>query len=214
MLIPESDVIRILNQYSIKVTGILHVGAYECEEMEFYHKIGITPSNVIWLEANPIKVEDAKKRRIPNIYNVLIADKDNAQARFNISNNIKSSSMFEFTDTNTNLYSDIVYTEAFIGTSLTIDTFFNLTKNNIPKHNFWVLSINGAEYNALVGGEKCLAFVKAIYVTVGEKDLYKGSTSKSLLNYYLESQGFISVATETSKDLVWRDMLYIRLPYN
>ena len=88
MLIPGADVIRILNHYGIKVTGVLHVGAHECEEMEFYKTLGLTPNDVTWLDAIPQKVDEARAKGMPNVYQALVTDKDDVLIKFNISNNV------------------------------------------------------------------------------------------------------------------------------
>ena len=99
MLIPGADVIRILNHYGIKVTGVLHVGAHECEEMDFYRTLGLTPNDVTWLDAIPQKVEEARAKGMPNVYQALVTDKDDELIKFNISNNVQSSSIFDLVRT-------------------------------------------------------------------------------------------------------------------
>ena len=210
MLIPGEEVIRILNQYGVKVTGVLHLGAHECEELGFYKTLGLTPNDITWLDAIPEKVQMAQAKGIPNVYQALVTDKDDVVTKFNISNNGQSSSIFEF-GTHTTAHPEIVYTGSIVNTSVTIDTFCQIHKIDIPKHNFWTIDIQGAEFKALVGGEKCLAFAKALYLEVNEEEIYKGCTLKPMLDYYLESQGFVCVAYQLwKKDGGWGDAIYIR----
>jgi len=210
MLIQGADVIRVLNHYGIKVTGVLHVGAHECEEMDFYKTLGLTPNDVTWLDALPQKVNEARAKGIPNVYQALVTDKDDVLIKFNISNNNQSSSIFEF-GTHAVAHPEVVYTGSIVTPSVTIDTFCDRYKINIPKHNFWNLDIQGAEFKALVGGEKCLAFVKVLYIEVNEAEIYKGCTLKPTLDYYLESQGFVCVAYQKWKNDGWGDAIYVRM---
>lgn len=210
MLIQGADVIRILNHYGIKVTGVLHVGAHECEEMDFYKTLGLTPNDVTWLDAIPQKVEEARAKGMPNVYQALVTDKDDELIKFNISNNVQSSSIFEL-GTHAVAHPEVVYTESIVAKSITIDTFCDRNKINITKNNFWNLDIQGAEFKALVGGEKCLAFAKVLYLEVNEDELYKGCTLKPMLDYYLESQGFKCVGQMMCGNTGWGDAIYIRV---
>ena len=49
-------------KYQIKVNGILHIGAHDCEELDSYVKGGCPKDKIIWIEANPEKVDILKKR--------------------------------------------------------------------------------------------------------------------------------------------------------
>jgi len=91
MLIKFSDIYR---KYKLKIKGILHIGAHECEEKNDYEHYKI--SNIHWVEAMNDKVIMMKnKYRDINIYNAVISDKDNEEVEFNISNNGQSSSILE-----------------------------------------------------------------------------------------------------------------------
>lgn len=211
MLFQRTDVIRILNHYGINVTGVLHIGAHNCEELEFYQSLGLTSNDVTWIDAIQAKVDEAKQKGIPNVYQGLITDKDNVLTEFNISNNAQSSSIYELGDIHKTEHPEVEYTGSIVSPSVTIDTFCERYKIDITKMNFWNLDIQGAEFKALVGGEKCLAFAKVLYLEVNEKEIYKGCTLKPMLDYYLESQGFICVAQQMWKNVGWGDAIYIRI---
>jgi FkbM family methyltransferase len=209
MLIPCQDIIRILNEYKINITGVLHIGAHECEEMTIYQEMGISANNIIWLDAISKKVEEAKQRGIPNIYQAVVTDQDDVLTQFNISNNFQSSSILEL-GTHKTTYPDIVYTETFTSPSVTVDTFFERNNLDSSKHNFWNMDIQGAEYKALVGGEKSLKFAKVLYLEVNKQELYKGCALKPELDRYLDTQGFVCVSEIMYGNAGWGDALYIR----
>ena len=94
--------------------------------------------------------------------------------------------------------------------STTIDTFFERNKLEIPKYNFWNIDIQGAELKALLGGEICLKFAKALYLEVNEEELYEGCPLKPALDYYLSSKGFTCVAQVMWGNCGWGDALYVR----
>lgn len=55
------------NYCKIPIKGIIHIGAYTCEEQDAYNSIGIYKDRVIWLEAQTEKVEEMKNYAYNNI---------------------------------------------------------------------------------------------------------------------------------------------------
>ena len=82
MLIPFQFLI---DKIGIKVRGILHIGAHECEEIGDYIRYGVPMDNIYWVEAMANKV-DLMKRRIPSlkIFQAVICDVDNESISFDI----------------------------------------------------------------------------------------------------------------------------------
>ena len=96
MLITNNEVIGILCEKKINVVGAFHLGAHDCEELPFYNQLGLKKEDIIWIDAINSKVIEATNRGIPNVYNAVITDKDDAEVTFNVSNNVQSSSVLEF----------------------------------------------------------------------------------------------------------------------
>ena len=48
----------------VPITGVLHIGAARCEELEAYRKCGLTNDKIIWIEANPEQIEKVKKTAV------------------------------------------------------------------------------------------------------------------------------------------------------
>lgn len=93
MLITFSEIVGMLRNNKINVTGAFHIGAHECEELSFYRQLGINNEDIIWIDAINSKVIQATNRGIPNVYNAVITDKDDDFVTFNVSNNVQSSSV-------------------------------------------------------------------------------------------------------------------------
>ena len=53
MLIPFHKIVPFLAARGIRVQGVLHIGAHECEELKDYVAQGVPASSVDWIEANP-----------------------------------------------------------------------------------------------------------------------------------------------------------------
>jgi len=60
MLIGFSEINTQLSLYNITLTGVLHLGAHECEELGFYHQMGLANSDIIWIDANQSKVSASR----------------------------------------------------------------------------------------------------------------------------------------------------------
>jgi FkbM family methyltransferase len=209
MLIKENIIKSILSKYGIQITGALHVGAHECEEMLFYTScLNITQNNVLWLEAMKNKVIENKNRGIPNVYNAVISDKDDEEIIFNISNNGQSSSILEF-GTHKVEHPEVKYIEHINMKTITIDTFMKNNNLDPSKYNFWNFDIQGAELLALKGADNAIKYAKAIYLEVNEKELYKGCALIGEIDIYLKEKGFERVLTEMTCHK-WGDALYVR----
>ena len=123
MLIPADTIINILKERNISVKGALHIGAHECEELEFYKKLGLDQKDVIWIDAIQSKVDEAKARGIPNVFQSVITNKDDEVVTFHVTNNIQSSSLLKF-GSHAIHHPQVHFTGDITLTTTTIDTFF------------------------------------------------------------------------------------------
>lgn len=208
MLIDFKKIELVLLANNINITGALHIGAHECEELSFYKKLELTPTDIIWIDAINSKVIEATNKGIPNVYNAIITDKDNQHITFNISNNVQSSSVFEF-GTHLVEHPGVVYVNKIEGKSLTIDTFFKNNNIDPSKYNFWNFDIQGAELLALKGAVNALQYAKALYLEVNEKELYKGCALLDEIDSYLLQFNFKRILINMTRH-GWGDALYIR----
>jgi FkbM family methyltransferase len=207
MLISFPEINNILISNNITINGAFHIGAHDCEEMAFYNELGLKSNDIVWIDAIPKKVIEATNRGIPNVYNAVITDKDDEDVIFNVSNNGQSSSVLEF-GTHSIEHPWVVYVDKIQQKSITIDTFFE--KNNIDssKYNFWNFDIQGAELMALKGAIQSLHHVKALYLEVNEKELYKNCGLITEIDTFLLQYNFKRVLTNMTQH-GWGDALYI-----
>ena len=186
------------------------MGAHECEELPFYNQLGLTNEDVIWIDAIPAKVSEAKARGIPNVYHAVITDKDDDNIDFHVSNNGQSSSVLEF-GTHSSEHPWVVYIDTLHQKSITLDTFFKRNSLDASKYNFWNFDIQGAELMALRGASDSLTFAKALYLEVNEKELYKGCGQIDEIDTFLASYKFKRVLTKMTSH-GWGDALYVLEP--
>jgi len=210
MLITFEQVKYFLTMRNIPITGIFHVGAHDCEELEAYERNGVPRDSVVWVDAINSKVELAKEKGIPNIFNAVISDKDGVQVEFNVSNNFASSSILEL-GTHLTEHPHVFYTHKLLKNTITIDTFVKEQNIDISKLNFWNFDIQGAELLAIKGGIDSLKHVKALYLEVNEKELYKECALIGELDLYLNAFGFTRELTSMTQH-GWGDALYVKRP--
>ena len=84
-------------KYNIPLTGVLHVGAHDCQEIVIYRdSLNIAPENMIWIDALDVKVKQNIEKGILNAYKAVITDKDDDIVLFKAANNEQSSSIYSF----------------------------------------------------------------------------------------------------------------------
>jgi FkbM family methyltransferase len=167
MLIPFTNLMR---KYRLRIKGIFHVGAHECEEKKYYEKHKIT--NVYWVEAMKDKVQLMKQRyKNINIYQAVITEIDNEEISFNVSNNGESSSILDL-GTHKEKHPHIHYTRQEKYKSKTLKTLIEEEKINMDNVNFLNFDIQGVELKALKGMGDYLNKVDYIYTEINTDYLY------------------------------------------
>ena len=208
MLIPFEQVFYYIQSLGKKITGILHVGAHECEERYDYNRFGISDADIYWVEGNEDKVKLMKGRGIQHIYSALI-DEAERDVIFNITNNGQSSSILDL-ETHAKHYPQIVVSETRAMRTTTLKSLIQQESIPIERCNFWNFDIQGAELLALKGAEEHIQHADFIYLEVNVEKLYKDCALLSEIDTFLAEKGF----ARTGMKLVeqgWGDALYVRL---
>jgi FkbM family methyltransferase len=197
----------LMQQFKMNVTGVLHIGAHECEELKAYNGKGVT--NVYWVEAMQEKVDLMKSRGIQNIFQAVIDEEDGKSVTFNITNNGQSSSILEF-GSHAKSHPQVHVTKRVPLITSRMDTL--IEQNNIPINtlNFINLDIQGVELRALKSMEKHLNTVDYIYTEVNTEEVYKGCDQMSEIDAYLSTFDFQRVNQNIYKQFGWGDAIYIR----
>jgi FkbM family methyltransferase len=207
MLITVDEVKRVLLANNISVHGSFHVGAHDCEELSVYNHLGIKNEDVVWIDAIPEKVAEARQKGIPNVYNAVITDKDDEDILFNVSNNVQSSSVLEL-GTHLQEHPDVRYVKQIKMKTITIDTFFERNNIDASKYDFWNFDIQGAELMALKGATKSIQYAKVMYLEVNERELYKNCGLITAIDAFLAEYKFKRVLTNMTHS-GWGDAVYI-----
>lgn len=208
MIIDKAKLLNIINAVA-PVTGILHLGAHDCEEMDFYvNDLSLDRQSIYWIDAFQEKVDRAKRLGIPNVYQGVISDKDNETVMFNIANNMQSSSILKF-NTHSISYPSIKYIGQRSLKTSTLDTFIEKQGISMSTCNFWNFDIQGAELLALKGAIKNLVYADYLYLEVNELSLYEDCALLPELNAFLNEIGF-EMVFKTMTHAGWGDAFYVR----
>lgn len=204
MLIPFPFV---LQHCPKQIKGIIHIGAHDCEEQEFYNRAGIFKDKVIWIEAMEDKVDKFKKLEY-NIHNLVVSDTDGDIVRFNITNNGQSSSIFEL-GTHLQHHPSVHVLKTIYKTTTRMDSFIKQQNIDMTEYNFINLDIQGAELKALKGFSNYLKHIDYIYTEVNTEHVYKDCALMSELDAYLKQFGFVRKLTKMTQ-FNWGDALYVK----
>lgn len=208
MIINKDTILSLLATYNITVKGVLHIGAHECEEKEFYNKmLGVEDSRILWIDGNPQKVNEMKAKGIPNLYCAII-DETERDVDFNITGYAQASSLLRLNH-EAGFYKDIKVVKTIRSRTETVPGFFQ-TRGLAPEaYNFWNLDIQGTELHTLRGAKDVLNTCDAIYTEVNCEEVYKGCGLVRDIDALLGEFGFIRVETKWTEKM-WGDALYLK----
>jgi FkbM family methyltransferase len=212
MLIPFQELMKYITSVHLpEVTGILHVGAHNCEEKEQYNKQGIQDAHIFWVEGMEDKVTLMKERGIPHIYHALV-DKEEHDVEFYITNNGQSSSILPL-ETHLQQYPMIKVVETRKAKTTTLHSLIEKEAIPIQKCNFWNLDIQGTELYALIGAKDYINHADYIYIEVNLEHLYKDCPLLPEIDEFLQAKGFVRMASKMVRQ-GWGDAFYVRAQPN
>ncbi len=193
-------------KYKLNITGIIHIGAHECEEIIEYEKY-INRDKILWVEALPDKVIYCKNK-YPNLkIEEAVVSNVNEEVTFNIANNTQASSYLEL-GTCTIIHPEICFINSFKTNTKTMNEILE-NYNNIS-FNFLNMDIQGTELKALKGMEKYLNTIDYIYTEINNEYVYKNCTLINELDEYLKNFNFKRVEIHTY-GIHWGDAFYIKI---
>lgn len=196
---------ELVKKYDIKIKGILHVGAHECEELGDYLNY-IEIDKILWVEGLPDKVEFCRNLHPKLLIEHAVVSDVVETVKFNVSNNGQSSSILDL-GLHKTFHPHVHYVNSF-------ECETQLLKDIIGKYqinfNFLNFDIQGAELKALKGMEPYLPNVDYLYTEVNSDYVYTDCALITELDEYLKGFGLERVETKWCGDFRWGDALYIR----
>ena len=193
---------------------ILHIGAHLGEEAVAYNQNGA--EQIIWFEANEalapaLQTHLTQFQMRQQIVGAALWDSDTT-LNFKITNNLQSSSFFDLED-HAKLYPNITVAEEREIRAHRLDTLLNSSTSPLIFSDFEFINIDtqGAELAILKGMGNYLhqASVKAIYLEVNQRELYKNIPLVEEIDTFLLAHHFFRVKTVMTHE-GWGDAIYIR----
>jgi FkbM family methyltransferase len=202
MLIPVS---QLMEDFNVKPTSILHVGAHLAEEsLEYDKNFNVS---VLWIEAHPKLCLELRKTLNPKtntIVEACVFEKDDELLTLNISSNSQSSSILQL-GTHADTYPDVKVTEKVTVKTKRLDTI--LAGKEIP--DFVNLDIQGVELKALKSLGLLISKVQVIYTEVNKWNVYDGCDIIKDIDDYLKEFGFKRITVRWVFRAGWGDALYV-----
>ena len=203
MLISVEELAR---NWSIRPSGVVHVGAHLGEEASAYQEFSWLP--VTWLEAQPELAQKLQERLHSPAHRVLQAAVWNVNdlvLNLHVASNSQSSSLLEFGSHSAD-YPDINFTREIPVESKRLDAL--IQPSEMP--NFINIDIQGVEMQAIEGLGDLIEKIDYIFVEVNRREVYVDCTKVWDLDEYLAHRGFKRVTTRWYLKQGWGDALYIR----
>jgi len=192
------------------VRGVLHVGAHDGEELNYYKENGI--SDVVFCEANP-KIYKRLVERCQNsdgvkCYNYAICD-HKGEVDFHVTNNDSASSSILNLKVHKHYYPHIYNEETIRVPSITIDELFEMESLQPSRYNLLNIDIQGAELLAMKGMKNYLTSCDYVYSEVNFEELYEGCGLMSDIDLYLSQFGFSRITVAETRS-GFGDALYAK----
>ena len=210
MIIPMS---RLVAEFGVRPTAVLHVGAHLGEEAAAYANAGV--ERVLWVEANPHLMEALIGSIEPYpgqlAVNAAVSDTDDGAATLHLCTFSMASSLLAPKE-HLVTYPGMHYPTDLPVTTVTIDTLLAREGCEPDAFDFLNIDIEGAELLAFRGAEKTLPHLRWIYLEVNTREMYEGCAMVGDVDAYLGERGFERVATaDEGWDHGFADALYVRV---
>jgi len=193
--------------------GVIHVGASEAEERDWYYTRGFEP--VYWVEADPNKIFKIQDniREYENQYciNAAISNTEEVVDFYITSNDGVSSSLMkpnlrpEIYDNQTHVVSEIIQVR-----TKTLKQVIEEYSIDMVDINFLSLDIEGSELNALISLGDLITNFEFIQCEYHTHENYIGCPMLSELVDYMKDFGFEVIGKEDSGE-EWGDVLFKKM---
>lgn len=207
------DLAGLCQRHGIDITGLIHLGAHEGDEIGSYRAIGAFP--VAFVEAHP-DIYPRLVARLVGYENVsaihaAITDRD-GPVTLHLSSDDQSSSVLPLAE-----IERLIPTTVGSGTievpGRSLDSLFAELRadgNPVARANLLVSDIQGAELLALQGAEATLPQFDAIVLELNFDELYEGGAQVEEIDDFMSEHSFARVATISAWHPSWSDAFYVR----
>jgi FkbM family methyltransferase len=182
---------RAEHSYLRKIQGLIHIGANEGQERDFYAAFGL---DVLWIEPIPEVFAELRRNlsKFPKqrALNYLVTDEDGKKYELHIADNSGASSSILDLAEHTKMYPHIAYKDTITLSSATLISILDAERIDIRQFDAMVLDTQGSELKILRGAASLLSNFKFIKVEVPDFESYSGCCQIGELSAFMSSSGF------------------------
>jgi FkbM family methyltransferase len=179
------------NSHLRKSRGIIHIGANEGQEREFYASFGLA---VLWIEPIPDVFYELKRNisEYPKqqALNYLVAIEDGKEYKLHVADNSGASSSILELAKHTSMYPEIAYTGAITLRGATLNSILETERIDVRNFDAMVLDTQGSELKILQGAVSLLRNFKFIKVEVPDFEAYSRCCQIDELTRFMSLHGF------------------------
>jgi FkbM family methyltransferase len=198
------DFNKLIKKYSLKINGVIHIGAHCGEEHKFYLKNNI--KHIVYFEPDPntfIKLE----KNVSNsaiLYNLALGNKTGV-FEFNVSSNGGASSSILKPKKHLIRHPKVQFNEKININMVKLDDI----QFDRSSYNFINIDVQGYELEVFKGGCETLKNIDYVMTEVNRDEVYEDCAQIGEIDKYLNNLGFERVET-TWDGGIWGDAFYIK----
>jgi FkbM family methyltransferase len=174
-----------------RARGVIHIGANDGQERDFYAKNGL---EVLWIEALPEVFDrlQANLKDFPQQQAVcaLVTDVTDEEVEFHVANNSQHSSSLFPMQAHKILFPDIEFTHTVKLRTIKLADLLEREGVRLDRYDTLVLDVQGAELLVLRGAGRCLHHFQFVMLEAADCQAYQGACLLGELDVYLKQQGF------------------------
>ena len=192
--------------YLRQCKGILHIGANTGGEANYYSSLG---KRVVWIEGDPevfnVLLKNIELHKDQEAICALLSDKQELSTFYIADNNGLSSSVHQILEVDNHWKIKMVSTKL-----LKTEIFDNLAISKVSDLDFWIIDVQGHEYEVLVGASKRIMWARWILVEISTKQFYEKQRVFKDVDSLLSNHGFMRLHEPMDEHC---EVLYMR-PYS
>lgn len=196
---------KILQNFNITPTGVIHVGAHNGSDVHFYLKQNIPHGHFFEpIRSNFLQAVENCKNTNYKCYNVALGCEIGEAQMFTEQDNRGESCSILEPQLHLNLFPHIKFTGKEKVVLNTLDNY------KITDCNFLNMDVQGYELEVLKGSTKTLNNIQILYTEINRAEVYKNCAQLHQLVDFLVPYGFQLIETDWYQDGCWGDGLFIK----
>lgn len=180
-------------QQGYQITGVIHGGANDFEEVYSYKDLGI--QHILGFEPLPFAAELARQNHGVRVEEIALSNKNSVETLIVTKGDGKGSSIYEpileSDEVRKNWTDNGIIVDHIKVKTMRFADWVEQEKFDLSRYDCLVLDIQGMEKEALVGFGSLLQHFKYLSVELSTEPVYEGETPAQELADWLDEQGFL-----------------------